>query len=201
MQAGPDAEVSFDGLHRVDNARMQDTWAKQDLDLTGYDKVMLVDAGIEYRSVKPASRSPLANSRRNEFPLSEKQKRRLEAAVRETFLDELKKAEHFEFVTEPGVGVLSLSGALLDVISSVPPEPIGRSGFYLSELGQATLVLELRDSQSGEVFVRTIDRRTAEPAFIQESNVVSNMAEAKRAFRRWGAIMREGLDKSYHLKL
>jgi len=202
MQTGANAQISYDGLHKVDNTRMKDTWAKQDLDLNGYTKVLIVSAGIEYRSVRPVNRSSYARSRSSEFPLSEKQKRKLEISAREAFLEELKNTEKFELVAEPGADVLSLSVALLDVVSSVPPESIGsRTDFYLKELGSATLVLELRDSQSGEIFVRTIDRRKAESAFIRESNPVTNMAEAKRSFRRWARILREGLDKAYNLKL
>jgi len=52
--------------------------------------------------------------------------------LREAFLKELGNVERFEIVTEPGPDVLMIKGAMLDVVSRVPPEP----------LGQATLLIE-----------------------------------------------------------
>lgn len=197
IQAGPNAEMSFDGLTRVDNAKMKFAWIKADLDLSSYNKIKLQSAGIEYRSVKPVSR--LSNSNRSEFPMDERQKSRFQSAVREVFLGELGKSSRFEIVTEAGPDVLSLTGALLDVVSAVPPQTVGRVDFYITEIGQATLVLELRDSQSGEIFARTIDRRAVETTFVQRSNPVTNMAEAKRALRRWAVNLREGLERVLEL--
>ena len=71
LQTGTNAEITFDGLHRVDGSYMQYAWLKPDLNLAAYTKVRVVNAGIEYREVKPASRSPSANARRSEFPLTE----------------------------------------------------------------------------------------------------------------------------------
>ena len=80
---GPNAEISFDGLHRVDNSQNQYVWVKPGLSLAGYNKVRLVGAGIEYRTVRAASGSSRANSSRSEFPLDEGQKARLEKVVAE----------------------------------------------------------------------------------------------------------------------
>ncbi len=35
-QTGPDAEVSFDGLHKVDNSQADLAWARPDFDISGY---------------------------------------------------------------------------------------------------------------------------------------------------------------------
>ena len=51
MQEGPDAEVTFDGLVRIDNSRMQRAWAKPGIDLSLYTKILPVAAEIQYRSV------------------------------------------------------------------------------------------------------------------------------------------------------
>jgi hypothetical protein len=201
MQSGPEAEVSFDGLTRVDNTTMRNVWVKSDLDLSPYTKIKLVGAGIDYRSVKPASRSARVNAGRSEFPLDANQKSRLEAMVGEVFLEELAKNSYFEIVTEEGPDVLNLTGALLDVVSNVPPAPTGRGGVYLSEFGAATLVTELRDSQSGEIFVRSIDRQNAESAFMQEATRGMNMSEVKMAVRHWARVLTSGLDKIHDIEL
>jgi hypothetical protein len=46
IQTGEDAEISFDGLHRVDNARFASSWADPDIDFSRYNKVM--PGGAEY---------------------------------------------------------------------------------------------------------------------------------------------------------
>ena len=55
IQTGPDAELSFDGLHMVDNSKADVAWARPDIDLSGYSKIWPVGAGIEYRQRPKAS--------------------------------------------------------------------------------------------------------------------------------------------------
>ncbi|HWM29537.1 MAG TPA: hypothetical protein VNQ14_13830, partial [Woeseiaceae bacterium] len=47
IDTSPGAETTFDGLHRVANARADEAWARPGLDLSGYTKIMLENAGIE----------------------------------------------------------------------------------------------------------------------------------------------------------
>lgn len=194
VQSGPDAEVTYDGLYRVDNSRMKMTWVKPDLNLSGYTKIRLIGEGIEYRAVKPAGSTTRANSSRSDFPMDAKQRARLEEITREVFLDELGKSKYFTIVDEEGPDVLELRGALLDVVSNVPPLTAGRNDFYLSRIGEATLVVELRDSESNEILLRAIDRRGIDPVVITRSTPVLNVAEVRREWRRWATILREALD-------
>ena len=117
--------------------------------------------------------------------------------MREAFLEELGKSKHFEIVSEPGPDVLLIRGGLLDVVSYVPPDPVGtRSSVYLSRVGEATLVLELRDSITEAILARAVDRRAAEKAgpSLQYSSPVTNIADVRRVARTWGALLTERLD-------
>ena len=40
IQTGPDAAVSFDGLHEIDNSRADIAWAVPDIDLSGYTSIL-----------------------------------------------------------------------------------------------------------------------------------------------------------------
>ena len=51
FQEGPDAEVTHDGLTRMDGTIMDVVWARTDIDLTGYSKVMFDGVGVEFREV------------------------------------------------------------------------------------------------------------------------------------------------------
>ena len=191
------AEVTFDGLYPLKGTRADQAWARNDVDLTRYSKIMLQSVGIEYRPGGESSRSFAARSSGGPYEVTEEQKAQFQAVMREAFLEELAKSEHFTFTSEPGPDVLLVRGALLDVVSWVPPEPVGvRSNVYLSQVGEATLVLELRDSITETILVRAVDRRAAEGSIgMRESNRVNNRTEIRRLARTWGSMLRDRLDE------
>jgi hypothetical protein len=197
IQSGPDAELSFDGLHVVDNSQADKSWARPDFDISNYTKIMLQGAGIEYRQVKDRGSSSIARSQGGPYFINDKSRTDFEALVAEVFVEEMEKSEKYTFVNEPGPDVMTVRGGLLDVVSYVPPNPVGgRSYVALSNIGEATLVLELRDSETDTVLARSVDRRAAENygGTIQRSNSVSNSVEVKRLIRFWAQRLREGLD-------
>ena len=189
LQSGPDAETTFDGLVRVDNAKLGIVWVKPGINLKSYNKIMLASGGIKYRA---------ARTRHSEFPLTEAQKEKIRTNVRAVFIDELIQMKHFKLTDEPGPDTLKLSGMLIDVVSKIPPEPVGRVDYYLAEIGQATLILQLSDSDSDEALVRAADRQSIGNEVIgMRSNPVTNRAELRREIRKWGVILRNGLDSLY----
>ncbi len=197
IQTGPDAELSFDGLHKVDNSQADVAWARPDFNISGYKKIWPVGAGIEYRQVKDKGRSSMARSQGGPYFIDDKARVRFEKVVGDVFKEELQKIERYELVDGPGPDVLMVRGGLLDVISYVPPDAIGgRSEVFLSSVGEATLVLELRDSETGTILARSVDRRAAADmgGTLQRSNTVTNTAEVKRVIRHWASRLREGLD-------
>ena len=112
-------------------------------------------------------------------------------------MEELQKSDRFRIVDEPGPNTLIVAGGLLDVTSQVPPTRVGSSSrIYLSSIGDATLVLEIRDSETNRILARSIDRRAAEPigSSFQTSNSVSDTAEIRRLIRYWATGLREALD-------
>ena len=190
-------EMTFDGLYPVRNARADVAWARPDVDLTQYSKIMLEGVGVEYRPGGESGRSYLARTTKSHYEVTETQKEGFEALMREAFAEELARSKHFTIVSEPGPDVLLIRGALLDVVSYVPPDPVGaRSNIYLSRVGEATLVLELRDSITEAILSRAIDRRAAERvAGMSQSNSVQNRAEVRRLAQTWARMLREQLDE------
>jgi len=197
IQTGPDAELSFDGLHKVDNSQADVAWARPDFDISGYTKIWPVGAGIEYRQVKNRGRTSVDRTRGGPYFIDDKSRAQFEELVGTVFKEELEKIERYELVDGPGPDVLMVRGGLLDVTSYVPPDPVGgRSQVFLSSVGEATLVLELRDSETGTILARSVDRRAAETigGTFTRSNSVTNSAEARRLIRFWATRLREGLD-------
>lgn len=185
---------TYDGLREVTNARVSQAWIRPGLDLSDYARILPVNAGVQYRDVRPPPTRGMSSGR-SEFPVPAEARARFEGLVTDIFREELQKQDRFEIATEPGPGVLVILGGLLDVVSNVPPEPMGRGEVYLSQVGQATLVLELRDSETNTVLARVLDRRAAEKVSgMTWSNTVSNTAEVRRLIRAWAARLRTMLD-------
>lgn len=200
IDTSPEAEVTFDGLREIKGGSADQSWARPGVDISQYSKIMLQGAGIEYRPGGTKGTSWSARSRGGPYEVTEQQKQWLRAVMIEEFLTELEKSEHFEIVEEPGPDVLLIRGSLLDVVSYVPPEIAGRNEVYISEVGQATLVLEIRDSITETILARAIDRRAADVRGtgrlnLQESNRATNTAEVRRLARRWAGLLRMRLDE------
>ena len=197
LQTGPDAERTYDGLVRVNNSRFQDAWADPEVDFSEYNKVMPGGARFEFRAVsKTAGRTSLSRGTQSEFWISDANRDKLVDTVSGIFNEELSKAQGWESAEEAGPDVLILRGALLDIVSFVPPEMIGRGEVYLSSVGEATLVVEGIDSMSGEIVFRAVDRRSIESGgdTMTRANSVSTWAEVRRWARRYATRLREGLE-------
>ena len=189
------AGMSHDGLFPVKGGTADQAWARFDVDISQYSKIKLQGAGIEYRPGGESGRLYHSRTSGDHFELSDKQKERLRAILTEAFEVELNKSEHFTIVDEAAPDVLLIYGGVLDVVSYVPPEPIGRSEIYLSSVGEATLVLEIRDSVSEAILVRVVDRRAAEDiSGFSRSNSVSNTSDVRRLANSWARKLRERLD-------
>lgn len=197
IETGPDAEVTHDGLYRVQRSVMDAAWAKPGLDLTGYTGLMIVSGGIAFKKLPEVTGARARTA--TEFPVSEENKARLSEILREEFTEELEKLERYQIVTEPGPDVLLLVGYVIDVESHIPPDintaQFGRGGVYLSSAGAATLVVELRDSQSMEVLARAADRRAAESDIGFEASDVTAWFEVRQLAKTWATLLRSRLEE------
>lgn len=198
IQSGPGAETTFDGLAKIDNSRFADAWIDPDVDLSRYNKIIPVRAEFEFRAVKETPQATgLRRSNESEYWITEEDRARLVDEVSGVFRDELAKSKSFTITDQPGPDTLILVGTLHDIVSRVPPDLLGRGEIFISSVGEATLVLELRDSLSGETIYRALDRRMGEQAggtTMIRSNSVTTWAEVRRLARRWAVRLREGLD-------
>ena len=197
LQTGPDAEVTVDGLVRVDNAVVPVAYRKPDMDLTPYTRFMLDPVEVAYqKDPGDRRRSEIAGASGN-FALSPSQMETLKGMFREAVVEALTEDDGYELTTEPGPDVLRITAALIDLVVSVPTERGGRQDVYTRSYGLVTLILELRDSQSGEIFARAGDRRDptrdtstslaqVSPTFVR--------SDTRRLFQHWADLLRERLD-------
>lgn len=196
IQTGPEAEVTFDGLTRIDNSAFKDAWADADADWARYDQIISGGAFFEFRAVKKTSGTTRPTSSQTEFWIDDKDKQKLEEEVSAVFAEELAKSTRFTEADKPALNVLIVRGGLHDIVSRVPPQIMGRGEIYLSSVGEATIILEVVDSMSGEVIARAVERRAAERPGGQgmQSNTVTTWAEVRRLARNWATKLRNGMD-------
>jgi len=193
IQEGPNAEVSYDGLHAIDNSVFKAAWADPDVDFSRYSKIMPGGAFFEYRAVKKTSGTYRARASDTEFYIDEKAREKLKGLTSEIFNEELAKSTRFSVTDASGPDVLIIRGGLYDILSRVPPDTVGRSDVYLSSVGEITLILEVIDSMSGEVIFRAVERRALDRSGGRSSSVKTK-AEVRRVIRRWATTLRDGLD-------
>lgn len=195
IQQGPNAEVSYDGLHAIDNSRFKLAWADPDVDFSKYSKIIPGGAFLEFRAVKEMSKTR-AMSSTSEFYIDDKNRERLRNETTAIFREEMANSTRFTMVEEPGPDVLIISGGLHDIVSNVPPETMGNSNIYLTSVGEMSLILEAADSRSNEVLFRAVERRAAQTqsGMATQANTLTNWADVRRLLRHWAVALREGLD-------
>jgi len=116
--------------------------------------------------------------------------------VQDGFTKELKN-NGYTLATAPAADTLQLSTAIVNLYVNAPDLPsAGRVRTYTTSTGEMTLVLELRDSVTGQVLARAVDRAEDQNNFnqMQWTNSVSNAADADLAIRYWAKKLRTGLD-------
>jgi hypothetical protein len=178
----------------------KETWVAPGADFTQYSKLYIWNAEFQFRDVGPVrrSRSTMLSTRKSEFGISDKDREEFQKIVSEAFLDEIQKGKNFKLVEDLDRNTLVMRGAVLDIISRVPPETIGRSEIYLSSIGEATLVMELIDAGTGEVVALVAERRHLQRGSSNlggmPTNTVTIIADLRGWARRAAKILRTELD-------
>ncbi len=200
LQTGPDAEVTVDGLYRVDNSLVALAWMKPDMDLRGYTAIMLDPVTVAYQTdPRGRTRSLGPGDSGGNFALTPTQMENFKSYFREAAVEALSADGGYRIVDAPGPDVLRITAELIDLIVRIPTQQTsGRGGAAVRSYGEVTLVLEVRDSQSGEILARAADRQdpTGNTArdFVQvQPSFVRN--DTRRMFQFWSGLLRQRLDE------
>ena len=181
--------VNHEGLQRVEARNYEVAFVRPGVDFTRYDKLLVDEMELAFRT---------PDRSRNQFPLTEDQKEQFQALLEAAFADESGKLENLELTDEPGPTVMDISIRVQDVQAALPGRgvgQIGRAAIALVAAGEATLVIELRDSQSEEVLVRVFDQRAVEgAAILRDGQPISTWEDVEALCREWASTARRGLD-------
>jgi hypothetical protein len=191
-----EGSVTPDGLHRVKWQPFRTSFVKPGARLGQYDKVMIDAVSVAYK------RPPQRYSRDGNFALSETSLALLRELFHEAFTEKLTDGS-FTLATAAGPNVLRISGHIVDLVVAVPNISTldATTTIVTRSAGAATLVLDVRDSQSGEPLVRVGQRAPFDPgdATFHTNDPVANTAAVRRLFRKWAAMLTRELDQLHSL--
>jgi hypothetical protein len=195
VQMGPNAEITADGLHRVDNSVLQLAWAKPGLDLKGYSKLIIDEVAVAYQREPQATRQSPGGTEDN-FALTPREMENLKQWFNEAVVAALTRDDGWEIVDTPGPDVLRIGTFLLDLVVRTPAQDLSRQRTFTRSHGEVTVVFELQDSQSNEFLARAAERRdpTQSPNNISMVTSATVRAEVQAMFDYWANVLRESLD-------
>jgi hypothetical protein len=191
-QRGP---AEWDGLVRQPGTRLDAVFVKPDAEIPAYRNILLKPAEVRFaRNWDPNRGGRSAVGRLNASDMAAIQAD-LATMLHDIFREELTSGG-YELVNEAGPDTLIAIPAIVDLYITAPDTmTAGRSRTYTANSGRMTLVLELRDSVTGEVLARVVDTRSGRNSgMMQITNRVTNSADARRAIRTWAQALRGGLD-------
>lgn len=189
------APTTGDGLVSVRSWNLDELYLRPNADLPSYRKVVIDPVQVAFRN---DWNRDFVDSHASIRRLTQDDVRRiadetastLQSAVAEAF-----KARGYELAAAPGPGVLRLSPSVTDLYVNAAENLAtgGTTKSFTKDAGEATLVLEARDSVSGTLLGRVVDRRTAretkgtEISDVRRTTTVSNNFWFDTMFRRWAA--------------
>ena len=189
---------NWDGLVEVKGKRLDAVFLLPGADFRAYKKIMMdpVEVAFVKNWARDYNRDAATLSQRLDQEDVDRIAQGARDAFTEVFTEEYKKAG-LEFVTEPGPDVLRLRPGVVDLYVTAPDNMTsGRSRTYTVESGHATLFLEVRDSTTGALLGRALDKRaTRDTGRIQTSNRVTNLSDFKVLFRQWADISIKGFNE------
>jgi uncharacterized protein DUF3313 len=189
VNAPPVAEKTPDGLVRVQSKQVDTVYAKPGATLARYQRVLLDPVELAFK-LDWEKRHP-------EVTESDITRIRSQGAAvfREIFSSALTLNHGYGLVTQPGADVLRVTASVTELDVAATPGTVGTQRMYVVSPSDLTLLLVLRDSQTGALLARAIDREKGRTfGNLQVEGAVENSAEARRALEMWAGLLRNALD-------
>ncbi len=182
------SETNFDGLNEVKSKYFSAAFVRPGIDFSDYGELLLSESELAFRTPDRA---------KQEFPLTTEQKNRFRLLLDAQFAEELGSSNTLQMTSSAGPKALKLSVRVQDIVATVPPRSVGGVGdIALQALAEATLVIELSDSESEEILARVYDRRAFEGTAIaqRQGPPITQWEEVKVVCERWASTVRARLD-------
>jgi hypothetical protein len=184
----PATAESWDGLVEVNARRLDTAFLAPGADFRPYTRVMLDEPEVAFRQnwLRDVNRGTRGAGR-----VTERDAERILESVSAGKIDLFTTAFNnagFEVVTRPGPDVLRIRTAIVNLVVNAPDTmSAGRSASFTPNAGEATLILEARDSQTNALLARVIDRRETRNIAGRASRV-TNTADFRALANSWAQI-------------
>ncbi len=189
-----------------DKGRFKETWLHPDESLKRYSKVYLWNVAFQFRDVGNRQKhlrmevSAQHSTGREPFPVAQEHREKFKQVVLDAFAKELQRSKKFQTVDEVDPGTLVVRGAVMDIISFVPP-PTVRVDVHLAAIGEGTVAFELIDPETGLMQARVGDRRNIQipkgspEVFAKPANFNALWPDVDRWARAVASDLRQELEK------
>ena len=195
--AAQEGQTTWDDLHLAKSSKSQRLYLLPGADFRPYNKVMLDTTEVAFRKnwVRDYNRSSPGVSRRISDEDVARASQEISKGFGEIFAQEYQKAG-FQVVSSPGPDVLRVRTGVIDLAVNSPDLRSASRSYSASwEAGEATVVVEARDSSTGALLGRALDRRLAGDTQPYLRNSVTNKADFKILFRKWAKASIAGLNR------
>ena len=199
-------EVTGEDELQQEKGRFQLTFVHPNADITRYNKIYTWDPVYQFRDVgkgrEVTSTTSLLQTGQGPFAVRTDDQQKFEELVNKAMLKELGRSKKFEVVDQIAPGTLLLRSAFLDITSRVPPSRAGIVDVHLTTVGEATMVFELIDAETGVIQARVGERRLIQPpsSMYQVGAMPSNSATIWAEVDMWASDvardLRVALDKA-----
>jgi hypothetical protein len=193
QQAPAPSAANWDGLTEVNSRKFEVAFLLPGADFRPYTKVMIDEPEVAFRQnwLRDVNRDRSAGRR-----VTDQDAQRILDSVGSSTLDIFTRAftdAGYEVVTRPGPDVLEVRTGIVNLFVNAPDTmSAGRSVTFTANAGEATLVLEARDSLTRALLARVLDRRETQ-GLPGPSNRVTNTSEVRTLASRWARISAQRL--------
>lgn len=186
----PPPPADAEGLERRPSRTVDEFQVRPGADFSVYRKLLLAPVDVSFARYWA----------RNHRDVDAKESLRIRTALarlaRDEFTRQLQREGGYPVVTEAGADVLEVRASIVNLDVNAPE--VDKPGIvhnYVLKAGEGTLIAELRDSQTGTLLARVVDRReTREYRDLFIANRVTNSAEARELLGNWARLLRRYLE-------
>lgn len=186
--------TTWDGLVQIKAKKLAAAYLLPDADFRAYSKVKLDPAQVAFQKnwARDYNSSTMTLGGRVTDRDVQKAIADAQSDLDKIFAETFAK-QGYQIVTATGPDVARITFAVIDLEVSAPDVGVGRGASFSVEAGEATFVIEVRDSVTNQLLGRGLDRRAAGDNGPVYRTSVSNREDFKELFQTWANIAAKGL--------
>jgi hypothetical protein len=187
------APAAAENLILVNSLQLRRVYLAPGADFRRFNRIILEPTEVAFAEnwVRDFNRTPRGGRLSDRD--ADRIKNQVSTGMGDTFARAFRSAG-YQIVDHPGPDVLRVSTAVANLALTAPDlKTPGRSRTFAENAGEATLVLEVRDSKSNELLGRALDRRVAGNTRMALRNSVTNAADFRRVFQSWATAFVEDM--------